>query len=313
MLRRVLIATDGSDNALKSASYVAGLYRGDPDIEVTLLHVYPAIPPIYREGQHDPQIRKQFMAWKTKKEEEAERYISEASSVFQKEGMEDAHIVGKHHPQAVGVARDIIWEADAEGYDAVVIGLKGLGRIEEFFLGSITNKLLDLSVDHPLWVVEGSVTSRRVLISMDETEQTIELARYAGKMLKGLEVTKILLYHCCAPFSEVLTEADMEGLDEIGKRYAEQKRQAMAQFFDEATNVLTNCGIDKSLIESRFHFDPSVTDKRVSKSILSVVKKEQIGTVVMGRKGSTRAREYRMGSVCQRTLGGSRNCAIWIV
>jgi nucleotide-binding universal stress UspA family protein len=48
-----------------------------------------------------------------------------------------------------GIARDIINEAHA-GYDTVVMGKKGLSGIKEFFLGSVSQKVLhgaeDLSV-----------------------------------------------------------------------------------------------------------------------------------------------------------------------
>jgi hypothetical protein len=37
------------------------------------------------------------------------------------------------------------------------------------------------------------------------------------------------------------------------------------------------------------------------------------GTVVLGRKGSTRAREFRLGSVSLRTLAEADQGTIWVV
>lgn len=312
-MRRVLVATDGSENALRSVAYVSNLYGGHSDLEVTLLHIYPTVPHIYMEEQHDPLIRKQFNRWKKKREEEAGRYIDEASQVLLKSGLGEQQIKAKHGDQVVGVARDIIREADAGKYDSIVIGKKGLSRIEEFFFGSITNKLVEISMDHPIWIVEGSINSKKVLISLDETDNAIDLAKYAGKMLHNIEGVEILLYHFCPSISGQLAEEEVEEFREIEKRYVERKKERMAGFFDETKKLLIDSGIEDKAVDTRFHFEASVSDKKVSKTLLSEVKKGKFGTIVMGRKGSTKAREFSLGSVSMRTLSEARNCAVWIV
>jgi hypothetical protein len=61
-----------------------------------------------------------------------------------------------------------------------------MGWIDTILLGSITSKLLEVSENHPLWLVDGKGwKSRRVLIAIDETPRAIELARYEGRMLQG--------------------------------------------------------------------------------------------------------------------------------
>jgi nucleotide-binding universal stress UspA family protein len=312
-MRKILIATDGSKNSLRSFAYLAELYGSTSDLELTLIHIYPAVPHIYLEEQHDPLIRKQFNAWKKKRGEEAGRYIHEASQVLQKSGIKAEQIHAKHGEQVIGVARDIIHEADAGKYDAIVIGKKGLSKIEEFFLGSITNKLVEISWDHPLWVVEGKVGSKKVLLSLDETDHTIELAKFAGKMLQGVDGVEILLYHCCPSLSDQLAEEEIKEMKEIEQRYIERKKERMAQFFDETKKILIDFGIEKKAIDTKFDFKSSVSDKKVSKTLLSEAKKGKFGTIVMGRKGSTKAREFSLGSVSMRTLGEARNCTLWIV
>jgi nucleotide-binding universal stress UspA family protein len=312
-MRRVLVATDGSKNSLRSFAYLSELYGGASDVEVTLIHIYPAVPHIYLEEQHDPLIRKRYNAWKKKTQEEADRYIHDASQLLQKGGFTSEQIRAKHGEQVVGVARDIVHEADAGRYDAIVIGKKGLSKIEEFFLGSITNKLVEISWDHPLWIVEGKVGSKKVLISLDETDHTIELAKFAGRMLQGIDGVEILLYHCCPSLSDQLAEEDIKELKQIEQRYIDRKKERMTAFFDDTQKVLIGFGIKKEAIDTKFHFEASVSDKKVSKTLLSEAKKGKFGTIVMGRKGSTKAREFSLGSVSMRTLGEARNCALWIV
>jgi len=73
-LRRILLATDGSEHSLGPSENLADLYKGTSDVEITVLHISPPVPPIYREERHDPQIRKVYAAWKKKKEQEAKNY-----------------------------------------------------------------------------------------------------------------------------------------------------------------------------------------------------------------------------------------------
>lgn len=138
-MRSLLIATDGSDHASRSVRYVANIYGRTPDLQVTLLHVYPTAPSIFLEEGHDPLIKKHLLEWYSARTEEAELYMEEASKLLQETGLEKDQIIAKHRPKDVGVARDIVWEADRGGHDAIIIGKKGLSRFEEFFLGSITN------------------------------------------------------------------------------------------------------------------------------------------------------------------------------
>ncbi|MGV8073798.1 MAG: hypothetical protein AB2L11_04465 [Syntrophobacteraceae bacterium] len=44
-MKRILLATDGSNFALSSAAYLADLYEGASDLEVTVLNILPSAPP----------------------------------------------------------------------------------------------------------------------------------------------------------------------------------------------------------------------------------------------------------------------------
>lgn len=225
-----------------------------------------------------------------------------------------SHIQAKHAPQIVGVARDIIHEADAGYYDACAMGKKGMGWFDDIFLGSITSKLLEISENHPVWLVSGNEwKSRKVLVAMDHTPKAVQLARYVGEMLRGLEGVQIHFYHYCAPFAENLTQKEKEKMKEIERRMVERDKEEMDHFFDEAQKALEDLGYDKKALGTRFDYDKSASTKKVSPAILKEVRKGKYGTLVLGRKGSTQAREFRLGSVVLRTVTEVENCAVWVV
>ncbi|GAF83586.1 unnamed protein product, partial [marine sediment metagenome] len=75
--------------------------------------------------------------------------LKKAKEILQKAGFDEKNITIKLSNRKKGVARDIIDEAHS-GYDTVVMGKRGLSGIKEFFLGSVSQKVLhgakDLSV-----------------------------------------------------------------------------------------------------------------------------------------------------------------------
>lgn len=313
-MKRILLTTDGSEYALRSSAYLADLYKGALDGEITVLNISPPVPPIYREEHHDPQIQQVYAAWKKKKEQEAKKYIEESAEVLQRGGFKRSHIKAKHAHQIVGVARDIIREADAGHYDACVIGKKGMGWFDDMFLGSITSKLMEISENHPIWLVSGEKwNSRKVLVAMDHTAQSVQLVRYVGEMLQGLEGVKIRFYHYCAPFTENLTPKEREKMKEIEKRMVQNERDQMDHFFREAQKVLEDLGFDRKAVEYEFDHGKSAFTGKVSQRILKEVREGKHGTLVIGRKGATSAREFRLGSVALRISTESKNCAVWVI
>jgi nucleotide-binding universal stress UspA family protein len=313
-MKRILLATDGSEHALGASKYLVDLYKGASDVEVTVLHISPPVPPIYREEGHDPQIRKVYAAWKRKKEQEARRYIEEATKTLLKGRIKRNQLQARHAHQIVGVARDILREADACHCDACVIGKKGMGWFDDMFLGSITSKLLEISENHPVWLVSGKKwNSRKVLVAMDDTAQIVQLAKYVGQMFQGLEGVKIRFYHYFAPFIEKLTTEERKKMKEFEKRVAERERDRMFNFFAEAQRALEDLGFSKKGMEYEIFKGESASPKKVSQRILKEVQDGNHGTLVIGRKGATGAREFRLGSVAWRIATEAENCAVWVV
>jgi nucleotide-binding universal stress UspA family protein len=214
----------------------------------------------------------------------------------------------------VGVARDILREADAGHYDACVIGKKGMGWFDEMFLGSITSKLLEISENHPVWLVSGNKgDSRNVLVAMDHTVHTVRLARYVGEMLQGLEGVQIRFYHYCAPFTEDLTAEERKRMKEIERRMVASEKNQMLHFFDEAQKILADLGFNRNAVEYGFSQGTSASPRTVAQRIFDEVREGKYGTLVIGRKGATGAREFRLGSVAWRIATDAENCAVWVV
>ena len=155
MDRKVLIALDQSENAIRAVKFVGEMVGLLPDVEVTLLHVVGK--PLF--GRRVGIVSE--AEWKDFEEKWEQEMVKEMDNVFRlaKEdltnaGIDPNRIHVKLIPLQKDVALDIISEAKKRGFNTIVVGRKGHSIIAEVFLGSVSNKIVHHAHDCTVWVVE---------------------------------------------------------------------------------------------------------------------------------------------------------------
>ena len=129
MLTHILLASDGSECALKAAG-VAATLAAKFAARLTIINVYrptPAYGP-FREvdsDQHEQHIR-----------ELQEHAISSAGRVVQETG-----VPYQSRREIGSPAGEIVRVAEAEGCNLIVLGSHGLSGIKAFLLGSVTDSV----------------------------------------------------------------------------------------------------------------------------------------------------------------------------
>jgi len=125
MMRRILVATDGSPYSLKAADYASKLAR-ELDSRVSILHVSTYLPHV--RARELVQIEERTGA----------DILSRTKGVFDKEGVPvEVMKLEFGHPADV-----ICSVAEKEGFDLIVLGEKGTGEVERFLLGSVADRVV---------------------------------------------------------------------------------------------------------------------------------------------------------------------------
>jgi len=144
MGQKILVAFDDSENAMRAVEFITKSFTTDH--RITLFSVILDTATIC--DMDNPSLTPYFMAQKgafCSVEDQKKTLVNEApqkaKELLIKAGFEEEHIVIKVETKKKGVARGIIDEA-ASGYDAIVMGRRGLSGIKEFFLGSVSQKVL---------------------------------------------------------------------------------------------------------------------------------------------------------------------------
>ena len=140
MIKKILVATDGSDHAKKAIDYACDLAL-KYDAEVYLLYV------IYKSGV-PKSLLKVIEAHRIEKTPEhailkeiGDRIIKMAERECREKGVKNfqSSIIEGDPAQA------IIEFAREKGVDMIVMGSRGLGNLEGVFLGSVSHKVCNLA------------------------------------------------------------------------------------------------------------------------------------------------------------------------
>jgi nucleotide-binding universal stress UspA family protein len=155
MKKKILVAMDDSENAMRAVEFVAKNFT--PSHEVTLFSVIPDTMAIC--DMNSPELVPYFQAQQESfclLEDQKRKLIGDslekAKSLLLEAGFEEKALTVKANPKKQGVARDIVEEA-SKGYSTIVMGRRGLSGIKEFLMGSVSQKVLHLTKNNSILLV----------------------------------------------------------------------------------------------------------------------------------------------------------------
>jgi nucleotide-binding universal stress UspA family protein len=156
MEKKMLIAIDDSENAMRGVEFVAKTFTTKH--RITLFSVVLDTPAIC--DLNSPSLTPYFMSQKAafceledQKKDLLTKAMRKAKEILLKAGFEEKNITVKIETKKKGVARGIIDEVNS-GYDLIVLGRRGLSGIKEFLLGSVSQKVLQAAKGVSILIVD---------------------------------------------------------------------------------------------------------------------------------------------------------------
>ena len=139
---KILVALDTSEEAMGTVDYVGTMVDGT-DWGITLFHVIRGLDFVLPEtGEILQDI-----------EGPVEAFLEQAVGRLEKAGLRPDQISTKTASGVASRAKAIVEEAKNGGYGTIVVGRRGLSRVEEFFMGRVSNKVMQLAQEMAVWVV----------------------------------------------------------------------------------------------------------------------------------------------------------------
>jgi nucleotide-binding universal stress UspA family protein len=164
MAHKILVAVDGSDASERALEYAAGVVRDLKEGRLTILHVGEPIPINVMEydklpgkGTWEEKLEKhrqevaEYEKEGAKADEEMFRYLTKRT---QQMGLTPEQVDTKFVADVANVATEIIMEAKRGGYEAICLSRQGRHSVREFFIGSVSERVVRHARECAVWVVE---------------------------------------------------------------------------------------------------------------------------------------------------------------
>jgi len=311
MEKKLLLAIDGSKNSLMTLDYISHLFQFCPEVKMVLFHVLPPVPPVYKEGDlTDPVAQKYLGDWKKKHQEAIEKILQKSRERLIKAGWADAQLQIRAQEKRIGLARDILFEAEKGIYDAIVIGRRGLSKVEEVFLGSVSNKIIQGAKSIPVWVVGGKITTHKIIVAIDGSENALRAVDHLSFILDSCkhQAIDILLLNIWPGFIAVSGPWIIPHLSAFPTSKIKYKERTTL-FLKQAEEMILGAELFPNQIKKKI----VLKNTDISQAILLEAHQGGYETIVVGRRGISKAKEFFMGSVSNKILQQAGNKVVWIV
>ena len=307
--KMVVLPVDGSENALRSLDYLHLIYGDKHRLEVTLKYVLPSLPPVLTDNRSmDRDTATKLKIIENKSIRMAEKILTQAKHYLIDKGFDAERVQTIYKKKESGVAQDICKWVESKRADAVLISSRGRSRLEAFFMGEISSKLLEYCRVCPVWIVQGQVKSNRVLIAIDSSENALRAVDHAGFMLSGTDCP-VTIFHTMRHLRRFVPQEVLDEAPELEELWKTKAGQEIEPFMTKAEEMLVKAGVSESQISKKI-----VDGRRSAASdILEEARNNDYGTIVMGRRGISGVQEFFMGSVSSKVLQNSTAMALWIV
>lgn len=309
LTKSIVIPLDGSRNSLRSLEYVNFIYGPGHNLEVTLIHILPSLPPILADNKSmDKKIRARLKSVEKKNEEMAEQILSEAKNILLTKGFNEEKVKTCCQKRGISVAQDICNWGAVKQVDTILLTKRGRTEIKSFFMGEVSTRLVEYRRNNPVWILEGCIDSKNVLVCVDNSENALRAVDHVGFMLSGTDC-HITIFHTMRHLSRFVPMQVLEEAEDLEKLWRNKAGNEIAPYIKKAREMLLKAGLSDEQITTKI----TEGTRSAADDILKEAQDNDHGTIVMGRRGLSGVKEFFMGSVTTSVLNRAVSLAIWIV
>jgi nucleotide-binding universal stress UspA family protein len=259
------------------------------NLKLTLFYTAPKPPAIWAgEKTLDEVTEAEHMASQYKAR--GQKALNTAKRWLLKSGFDSQQLQTKFLVQKYSKLKEIIQEGETGLYDALVLGRRGLSRLEETFEESVSKGLFDTPVSFPVWVCRKPDMERKgVLVCTDGSASALRVADHVGFILGDEETHGVTLM--------------------VVQRKAGASRVDAQETLSKGREALIKAGLSAGRIGERV-----VVHGNPARAILEEAEKGRHASVAIGRTGLGRGlmKRFFLGSVSYALFRELRGAALWL-
>lgn len=164
----------------------------------------------------------------------------------------------------------------------------------------------------------GMMDFRKILIAVDGSENAERAVSYTGGIVGNTPGFQVQLLYV-----ERLPQRDLFPDENSWEKSCKEQEDTVRRFLSDSRQKLEQSGLDPSDVteeyvvhcKSPFYEPPPYCSRghSIAQNILVAAERGGFGTVVVGRRGVSKAEEFLFGSVSTKIIHSARNCTVWVV
>lgn len=307
MKKEIVLAIDGSMYSNHTLSYIIELFAEVQDVHFHLCSWITATASIMPSAANPkdsliPEVSH------NKKEIAAKRYLHKAKEKLLSAGINEERIHTSIAPSGYNIAASIQQHVMKALPDALLLGRRGFKGITEMLMGSVSAELFRKCHSTPLWIIDGDIQQKDFFVPVDGSVNSLLAVDHLAHMLHGRKDVRICLFHCTALFGKKV-ECNPRLFDKHwDKEWCDKYLSGTDCLFQGPREILLEAGIP----DTKIVILPEKSNFEEARSIISQAKKQNCGTIVMGRRSAGMAKGL-FGGVSDRTIKHVENLALWVV
>jgi nucleotide-binding universal stress UspA family protein len=290
-LRRILVAVDGSRNALVACRLAASIAK-TAKARIMLLYVVKA-PERELRGPAEAALRSALDVREQQVVQEAASAIGDESLILEK----------KILSERASVVKAITTFAGDRNFDLIVLGTRGLGGFRRLTIGSVSSGVATHAGSPVLVVRSGlhrqSLSLKNIVVATDGSSNSKHAVAVAAGLAKLLKANLEILHVIHLPeIAYATTQPVPVGEMEEGARVSAEKVLGEAASLADAHGVKAMCRIKKGISPAQ--------------GIVDDADSQEADLIVVGARGLGGFRKLLLGSVSNSVLHYA-DCSVLVV
>jgi nucleotide-binding universal stress UspA family protein len=307
MKKEIIVAVDGSSYSDHAVAYITKLFAKQEDYHFHFCSWVTAtnsIMPSLAESKNSliPD------SGKNKKEDTARIYLNKVQKQLTQANFDPERFHTSIEISDYNIAACIQYKAEQELPDAIVLGRRGLHGVAEMLMGSVSATMFKSCHNVPLWIIDGEVEHKDVLVPVDGTPASLMAVDHLAHILEGRKDIHIYLLHCSSLFSKTVQCNPEDYYDRWDKEWCDKHLSGDDCLFLGPKELLLQAGIPDgniTILAEKHGLEES-------HGILKEALVHKCGTVVIGRRGMGITKGL-LGGVSDRAVKQVQNLALWVV
>lgn len=314
-MQKFLMAVDGSSRCNDVIVSLAKILKGVPDCSVLLYHCVQSLASAhYRALAELPQ---QYEVNVEAEQRMGGEILEQSRNLLVENGFPQSETEVQLKLNSGDPAIDIVGEAKQKGIDTIVLGRRGLSRVESILVGSVSSKVAEYSGSIAVWVVDAPLDqSQKALIAVQGVPGGRMLNKHVAEHIAPLPYSQYTFVHLMPPMPPYLWDdghiltpdertARQSEIDKWRSAYKRQFEDVMA----EGKDALVQGGIKPDNVQIRV--EPAKVG--IARDLLAEIAGDHYQMVVIGKKSLQKKTPFLLGSFANKFLHNAKGVILCLV